>query len=312
VQVFVDPRSSKFRRNFKVIKEHINNMKKIDPNISIKNTKGRNKNIQSIKSKNKSKPNIQILAEILNGTNSIPFSTKREARKRLRSTQRPVTSHDHQNQNKEVIIPNDTDFIDEYELQALQHKVISQNIKQGIKRIQSSRRFETIEEESEQKNADTFREFKNFIRPSTSAVNFEGTKLLKSPSSKNNEPKFLSAYSELSNKEIKTYKDLKIERHLMPLEINYKYKIVDFYSEKQNLPTTASQGERANKNQASKFLIKTSQGKRPKFGTKISPKSTNSPPSNFRFGRSASTGELVESIPSKRPVTRQEIFPEDF
>lgn len=35
VQVFVDPRSTKFRRNFKVIDEQINTIKKVDPNFGL-------------------------------------------------------------------------------------------------------------------------------------------------------------------------------------------------------------------------------------------------------------------------------------
>jgi hypothetical protein len=298
-----------------VIEEHINNIKKIDPNMNISKAKRRGKTSRSISTQNKAKPNIQILAEILNSTNTVPYSGKPDVKKALKSSQRPGTSNDN-TQNKDVFIQNESDIIDEHELLSLQHKVLSQNIKQGIKRNTTSKRFFTIEEEEEadQKHADTFREFKNFIRPSTSAINFhQAPNLLKSHDSKNNDPKFLSSYDKFSDNEIKTYKNLnKKEKHLLPLEINYKYQVVDFYSENRNLPTTASQGERKNKNQAVKLLPKTSQGKRSKISNKFLIKDQHNPLSNFKYARSSSTGELVESIPSKRPVTRNEVFAEDF
>ena len=37
IQMFVDPRSTKFRKNFKVVNEHIKNIRKVDPSLNLGN-----------------------------------------------------------------------------------------------------------------------------------------------------------------------------------------------------------------------------------------------------------------------------------
>lgn len=129
---------------------------------------------------------------------------------------------------------------------------------------------------------------------------------------KNYEPKFLSEYDQIAVKDVKTYQDLNQEKHLMPLEINYKYKIVDFYAEKESkLPTTASETHKRGK-LGKRRMVKTSQGKRIKPLRKSSSMGETSNFQNFENIRSPTAGNLVISIPSKRQDKEKSQFPEDF
>ena len=215
--------------------------------------------------------NIEILAEILNNGNKIPYSGPQKSTESNFISEKPLKEQETIKTDREIMIREDNDFIDEYELEALQHRVLSQNIKQGIKRITSSKRFETIEKTTDKQNIKVFKDFKNFVRPSTSQINFHESKLISKPKKRGEKdpgPRFLSEYDKISVKDVKTYKDLQEDKHLMPLEINYKYKVVDFYGEKEkNIPSTAGETQKrevAKENK--KKAPRTSQGKRRKLG----------------------------------------------
>ncbi|CAI2360727.1 unnamed protein product [Moneuplotes crassus] len=304
VQAFIDPRSTKMRKNFKVINEHIDTMKKIDPAAKFltDNRSGTSQNKAA-------KSNIKVLSEILATANqdSLPFGKKSPFKdpKQKRILKRKET----QKSSKELFIPNENDFIDEYELEALQHRVLSKNIKQGYKRISSFRRFDSMDKNNSKNNIQAFQDFKKYMRPSTSQAILKQEKASRSKNLQGNEPKFLSEYQTLPEKDVKTYKDLQVDKHLMPLEINYKYKVDDFYTLKKPPPTAASHQREA---QAKNRSVQTSQGRRIH---NIKTSSSAVPVKrmrNFQNFRTSSAKKNVESIPSKRPWIQDSNFPEDF
>uniref|UniRef100_A0A7S3NCT5 Uncharacterized protein n=1 Tax=Euplotes harpa TaxID=151035 RepID=A0A7S3NCT5_9SPIT len=140
-------------------------------------------------------------------------------------------------------------------------------------------------------------------------------------------PKFLNVYDNTQLKDIKTYKDIKRETHLGPLEINYKYKISDYYEKtSENAPTTApkSSKRRLNSQKGKKLVIKN--GERREMGIKTSHglrKNVDVPPALQHFNyRSNSAGAYIHSSSSPqnrdtlvgkiRPSTQGHQFPEDF
>ena len=197
---------------------------------------------------------------------------------------------------------------------------MSQNLNQPNKRPQISKKDQLAMNKTKQVAMSTYKDFKEFVRPSTSAIQLtSGPRLLKMPKdNKNMGARFLNIFDEISLKDIKTYKDIPREKHMGPLEINYKYKVEDFYEKKlENIPSTASQTDNPrNKLRPSKERQMTSHGFRmapannllqkvnPKLQVGLSPK--------VGMFRSSSAGMLTETIPSKRPGTQGHPFPEDF
>lgn len=203
-------------------------------------------------------------------------------------------------------------IIDEYELEALQHRVLSQNIKRENKRVQSSRRFSTLDKDSDQKNAEVYKEYKNFIRPSTSMGDIHSVKLLKSPNTEKAAGARFHNLFEGELKDVKTYKDLQHERHMGPLEINYKYKITDFYEKKTEIPTTATQSNNPRTRPMSKQGSKrTMKGFRTKHA-KLPSKDNKEGLVKGTIFRNSSTGNIVESIPSKMQMSKRNPFEDDF
>lgn len=211
-------------------------------------------------------------------------------------------------------------FTDEYELEELQHRILSQNLSQKVKRPQVSRKDQQAMSKTDQVAIDIYKDFKEFVRPSTSAAELKpGSRLLKMPkNSKNIGARFLNIFDEISLKDIKTYKDIQREKHMGPLEINYKYKIDNFYEKKlENVPSTASHTDNPrNKIKSSKERHLTSHGFRmpPSLNGRqnVSPKIQTGLSSKSRMFRSSSAGITTETIPSKRPGTQGHPFPEDF
>lgn len=184
-----------------------------------------------------------------------------------------------------------------------------------MKRAHSSRTKQRTKNLNIDNNVATFSDFKNFVRPSTSAATIcPQVKLFQSPNrDKNLGARFINDFSEINLQDVKTYKDIKADRHMGPLEINYKYNTEDFYEQKtMKVPTTASQSQTMRRRALQKKgKIHTSKG----FRTKINTNQQNSPKMyspKRSILRSSSTGNLVESIPSKRPMTQGNQFPEDF
>jgi len=113
---------------------------------------------------------MEVLAEILTSVENIPFSTKKRVFTANMASKKSETVQESLSSNRELVLPQENDFIDEYELDALQHRVLSQNIKRATKRVQSSKKFETLEKNIDKKNVKIFQDFQNFIRPSTSQI----------------------------------------------------------------------------------------------------------------------------------------------
>lgn len=155
-------------------------------------------------------------------------------------------------------------------------------------------------------NLDTnhFKDFKAFIRPSTSAVELRtAPKLRIDQKSTYLGPRFVTSQEKETLNDVKTYKDIPVEKHLGPLEINYKYKLESFYDKKpEKVPTTASQTVRPRPNPSRQEMAKTSYGQKRAAPTPKSPK----------FYRSSSAGEIIETIPSKRLGVQAQKFPNDF
>ncbi|CAI2360260.1 unnamed protein product [Moneuplotes crassus] len=302
VQSFVDPRSSKIRKNFKVINEHIENLKKIDPNTNFLNKKPQNKRRDKF-----AKTNIEVLADILTSSNQVALPLGKKNSLHDPKPKRMLTRAASMGDSRELFIPNENDLIEEYELEALQNRVLSQNIKQGLKKASPSKRFH---KSNSQNNIKIFQDFKSFMRPSTSQMKRDKKKLVNDTGERIGEPKFLSEYQNLAEKDVKTYRDLKTVKHQMPLEINYKYKVDDFYKQKKDLPPTAATKRREiiNKHRAAK----TSQGKRIKNIREISAALTSQRKADWEQLRSSSAKRMVESIPSKRPTTQGSNFPSNF
>jgi hypothetical protein len=137
-------------------------------------------------------------------------------------------------------------LLDEFELEELQHRILSQNIKQGMKRAQSSRTKQRTKNLNIDSDFAVFSDFKNFVRPSTSAATvYPQVKFFQSPNrDKNLGARFINDFSEINMQDVKTYKDIKTDKHMGPLEINYKYNTEDFYDQNGlKVPTTASQSQ---------------------------------------------------------------------
>jgi len=75
--------------------------------------------------------NIQILAEILKEAQSIPFSSSRVEQKAMVKSDRPSTVNESENRLRTILTQSENDNFDE--LEELQHRILSQNIKQGMK-----------------------------------------------------------------------------------------------------------------------------------------------------------------------------------
>jgi len=267
--------------------------------------------------------NIEILADILKTAQNIPFSSKPDsANQNSKLTNRPTTSNGSATHFAKTIHPTDQetigelDFnpIDDFELEQLQHRILSQNIKQGIKKVKSSAVIHREQKPKPEENIATFFDFKNFVHPSSSAVDFHPKgKLLKSPQGERTlETRFLNQLNESRLKDVKTYKDFDTDKHMGPLEINYKYKTESFYKQKpSNIPTTASQSHNQRKKvNFSRASAKTSQGFRvkPNSRGKKNPDSEQNLQPMQSILRASSTGNLVESIPTKKSNN----FPKDF
>ena len=111
-----------------------------------------------------------------------------------------------------------------------------------MKTTQSSFKLNLKGRESDGVEKANFKEFKNFLRPSTSAAVLHPTKkLLKGNEDLKFEgPRFLNVHDNVQIKDIKTYKDIQNSKHMGPLEINYMWKLPDYYEKNSgNWPTTA-------------------------------------------------------------------------
>lgn len=198
--------------------------------------------------------------------------------------------------------------------------MLSQNIKQGAKGITINKRIKEINNSQRNLHRDNFKNFKSFVKSSTSAVDLysKPTLIKKTNDSEFQGPRFLDAYDKIKLKDIKTYKDIQQERHLGPLEINYQYNMPDYYdknsrNEVSTAPQLIKRKKRAsslnkqdqNSNSQRLAIAKTSHGRRNCVDNLTIHKN-----SNFRSGTTA-TYEMTTFSPTNQSIFRVTILDED-
>ena len=139
------------------------------------------------------------------------------------------------------MLKHENENIDEYELEALQHKVISDNIKKDAKKKPFSKRLNTAALDNNRSTSSYFKDFKNFVRPSTSAADlYQKPKLIKMKKDQSNAgPKFVSLHEHEFLKDVKSYKDIKkeIERKNATQPINFR--MINYEEDQVGRATTA-------------------------------------------------------------------------
>lgn len=123
----------------------------------------------------------------------------------------------------------------------MQHKVLSQNIKQGLKKQAFNKRLETAGKGKDNLGSSYFNDFKNFVRPSTSAVDiYSKPKLMKmNDDSLVSGPKFISLHEKALLKDVKSYKDInkETERKIAAQPIHFR--MLHYEDKKMDRLTTA-------------------------------------------------------------------------